>query len=240
MITIDDKDFKVGVGVITIGKRKLPDYKTEKSGADFKVFIDKDRKGVAYARNMLIKQFYDSGYDYWFIFDDDVYPNEPDHVSYIKYFTETAYKFNYDCFLSPEYFRDSICGSTDNGEIILFSDAMSQFMFCSRKMVEVIGYIPTLPNNYGYEDALFLEMLKLAQRNGLINNGVNGIPCPTKALCFIHPTDMYSDNIESFTNMTYEEKQSAISANAPYFEKIKNKISEGKYFFSFDEVMNGE
>lgn len=65
---------KIGVGVITVGKRPLKDYLVTDPNATFVVQYDRERKGVAYARNELMKKFYDEGYDYWFIFDDDCYP----------------------------------------------------------------------------------------------------------------------------------------------------------------------
>ena len=240
MITIQDKNFKVGVGVITTGKRPLPDYRTEQGGADLKVFMDSDRKGPGFGRNTLIKSFYDEGYDYWFIFDDDVYPTEPSHVSYIKYFTDVAYKNNFDCFMSPEFFRDSIIGSDSNGEVLLFDSGLIQFLFCSRKMIETVGYIPLLPSRYGYEDTLYLFMIVEAQRKGLLNKGVYGVACPSKALCYLHPADMYADNTTAFHNMSFEEKEASISSNKDYFEFMKVKIMEGKHYFSFEEAMRAE
>lgn len=68
---------KIGVGVITVGKRPLKDYLVTDPNATFVVQYDRERKGVAYARNELMKKFYDEGYDYWFIFDDDCYPVVP-------------------------------------------------------------------------------------------------------------------------------------------------------------------
>lgn len=57
------ENIKIGVGVITVGVRPLKDYLVTDPRADFRVFNDPDRKGVAYARNELMHQFYEEGYD---------------------------------------------------------------------------------------------------------------------------------------------------------------------------------
>ena len=64
---------KIGVGVITTGKRTLHNYLIDKQTL-FKVHLDSDKKGASHGRNHLMKYFYDEGCDYWFIFDDDCYP----------------------------------------------------------------------------------------------------------------------------------------------------------------------
>ena len=59
------ENLEVGIGIVTCGIRKL-DEKILKYNPV--IFEDKERKGAAYCRNMLIKQFYDEGKDYIFIF----------------------------------------------------------------------------------------------------------------------------------------------------------------------------
>lgn len=77
---------KIGVGVITTGKRALQNYQLAEDTL-FIVHEDKDKKGASHGRNTLMKQFYDAGCDYWFIFDDDCYPTRQ---GWEKYFAEIA------------------------------------------------------------------------------------------------------------------------------------------------------
>ena len=48
----------IGIGVVTCGIRKLNGNILKYNPV---IFEDKERKGAAYCRNMLIKQFYDEG-----------------------------------------------------------------------------------------------------------------------------------------------------------------------------------
>ena len=65
------KELNVGIGIVTCGIRKLDERILKYNPV---IFEDKERKGAAYCRNMLIKQFYKEGKKYIFIFDDDCVP----------------------------------------------------------------------------------------------------------------------------------------------------------------------
>ena len=60
---------KIEVGVITCGNRPIHEY-----GCDVGIFTDTEKRGAAYAKNRLIKKFYDECKGHIFIFDDDAYP----------------------------------------------------------------------------------------------------------------------------------------------------------------------
>ena len=224
---------KVGLGIITTGKRELPDYQLR---GDFvlKVFTDKDGKGPAFARNSLSKYFYKNGFTHWVIMDDDVKITQPPHAQFLSEMVRVADKGGWDMFISPEYFRDSIKCSHQWGEVLEWDGGgFIQWMMITPKVIETIGYIPQLKYGYGYEDGLYIEQMRQAQREGKLNNGIDGILMPTKMLSFIHPTDMYGDNKSPFGNMTQEEKLRQAEGNWEEYLSLRDKILAGDYKFEF-------
>ena len=226
-------NLKVGLGIITMGKRPLPDYHLAGEYA-LKVFADKDKKGPAFARNSLSKEFYDEGYDYWVIMDDDVLITQPPHAQMLKEMTDVAHKGNWDMFISPEYFRDKIKCAHQNGEVLEWEGgAFTQWMMISPKVVDTIGYMPILKYGYGYEDGLYIEQMRQAQREGKLNNGIDGVLMPAKMLAFIHPTDMFGDNTTSFHNMSAEEKLSQSKGNWDEYLMRRDDILKGNIYCPF-------
>ena len=236
MINVNNKQFKVGIGVITTGKRHLPDYdlSNESLGEDesihLEVFVDAHRKGAAHGRNTLIKYFYDNGYDYWCIFDDDVLVTQPSHTHFMKELTRIASEGEWDWFASPEYFRDTIINAYDNGQVLAFKEkGYIQWLFMNRNTVEKAGYIPPLKNAYGFEDTLYSIQLQKLSNNNELNHGVGHNVCPAKMLAYLHPTDMFSDNLSPFDNMTQQQKKEQADGN--WLEFIEKKdIIEGTDF----------
>lgn len=221
------EDIKIGVGVITVGVRPLKDYLLTDPRADFRVFNDPDRNGVAHARNALMKQFYDEGYDYWFIFDDDCYPVKQ---GWETYFVEQAQKANWDFFGMPEYFKDTMMFSYD--EIIFWEQAMCQFALYSRKVVETMGYFRPYTHGYGFEDAEWINRLKASG----LNKSAHGVPCPVRIMAYIHPDDVFGDNPLPFANLTKEEKEEAIGINWEEYKLSLEDIANGKIRISYEEA----
>ena len=243
MIKVGDKEYKVGVGVITTGKRELPSYDMESEdlsdGESFhlEVFNDKDRKGAAYGRNSLIKYFYDNDFDFWVVFDDDVFVTQPSHTHFLKEMIRVAVKGEWDWFASPEYFRDHIVASHQDGEVLQWQEAgYIQWLFMSKKVVDVAGYIPHLKNAYGFEDTLYSYQLQKKSKEGKLNNGVGGNVCPAKMLAYLHPTDMFGDNTTPFNNMTQEQKKEHADGNWLEFIEKKNIIESTDFYQDFEGV----
>ena len=226
------ENIKIGVGVITVGVRPLKDYWITDPRADFRVFNDPDRRGVTYARNSLMKQFYDEGYDYWFIFDDDCYPAKD---GWETYFVNQAIEGGWDFFGMPEYFKDKLIGSY--GEIMFWELAMCQFALYSRKVVDTIGYFKAYPNGYGFEDSEWIYRL----RHAGLNKGAQGIPCPIRIMAYIHPDDVFGNNPAPYANLTKEEKEAAIGENMVAYQQSLEDVNNGKYYVSFEEALtNGK
>lgn len=229
-------ELKVGLGIITVGKRELPDYSLSEEYT-LKVYTDTERKGPGYSRNYLSREFYEQGYDYWVIMDDDVEITSPSHSQFLQVMTDIAQRGNWDMFISPEYFRDSIKCSHQNGEVLEWSDGgFTQWMMISPKVIDTIGYMPILKYGYGYEDGLYIEQMRQAQREGKLNNGVDGVLMPTKMLAYIHPTDMFGDNTSPFGNMSQEEKLKESQGNWEEFLVRRQEILQGNIYCAFTEV----
>lgn len=222
------ENIKIGVGVITVGVRPLKDYLVTDPRADFRVFNDPDRKGVAYARNELMHQFYEEGYDYWFIFDDDCYPVME---GWETYFVDQAVSGGWDFFGMPEYFKDKVVGS--KGEVILWELAMCQFAMYSRAVVEKMGYFRPYTHGYGFEDAEWGHRLKAAG----LNHGIQAIPCPLRIMAYIHPDDVFGNNPMPFANLTKEEKEAAIGINWEEYKASLEDIKNGKIRLSYEEAL---
>lgn len=239
MIKVNGKEFKVGIGVITTGKRHVPDYdlmneSLEGEEIHLEVWVDSERKGAAFGRNSLIKYFYDNGYDYWCIFDDDVLVTEPPHTHFMKEMVRIADKGRWDWFASPEYFRDTIIASHQDGEVLEWKETgYIQWLFMARKVVDVAGYIPHLKNAYGFEDTLYSYQLQKKAKEGLLNNGVGGNVCPAKMLAYLHPTDMFADNLAPFDNMSRQDKEEQANGNWLEFIDKKNVIEQTDFYYKF-------
>lgn len=221
---------KIGIGVITVGKRPLPDYRL-REGDLFEVFNDTERKGAAYGRNFLMNKFYEEGCDYWFIFDDDVHPTMD---GWQDYFVNQA-KEGWDFFGMPEYFKDPIVGG-NGGEILSFERCLVQFALYSRKLVETAGFYRRFTNAYGFEDTEYVYRIQELQKAGLLNQGIYGFPCPVRVMAYIHPDDVFGNNPTPYINMTKEAKEFGVGQNVDEYHKSLEDVRNGKVYWSYAEA----
>lgn len=221
------KDIKVGVGVITVGTRPLKDYIVTYPGAEFIVQYDENREGVSLARNRLMKKFYDQGFDYWFIFDDDCYPVYP---GWEKYFIDQAIEGGWDFFGMPEYFKEEVISS--DKEIVVYKEGLCQFAMYSRAVVEKAGYYRIFSHGYGFEDSEYIKRIPAAG----LNKGVAGVVSPLRVMAYIHPDDVFGNNPTPYANLTKEEKGQGIETNwNEYLDSLKD-LENGKTYVSFEEA----
>lgn len=222
---------KIGVGVITVGSRPLQNYFTDPTTM-FKVYTDTEHKGASHARNELMKHFYDSGCDYWFIFDDDCYPTRQ---GWEKYFTDIAEKEDWDFFGMPEFFKDDIL-SPASCEVSIFNRGLTQFAMYSRKLVETAGYFRKFTHRYGFEDTEYIHRVLKLQEKGVLNHGALGLPCPIRVMAYIHPDDVFGNNPSPYINVSSDDKQAGIEINVEEYRKSIEEINSGKLFWSYEEA----
>ena len=218
------KDYpKVGIGVITMGIRKLKEY-PRSVYSEFFVFIDKEKKGPGAARNKCLEYFSNLGCDHIFLFDDDCYPLKS---GWEDMAIKSAEKNNVYFMALPEKFK-SVKIMHPTSEIQYWNQALGCFTYHSKKSLETIGGYNTTYNRYGFEDAGIKERAKLANLCG----NFEGFPFPIELIDIIHSEDVYSEN--PTPNIKYEDKVVLIKENEPiYLEELK-QARLGNYFYSYN------
>lgn len=200
---------KVGIGVITMGLRKLKDYRTGEHL--FYVYTDTERKGVAHARNECLHHLYEQGCDYIFVFDDDCYPTND---GWIDYYVDQMEQSGLHFFTLPESFKNPLRCVKE--EIGFWDGTLCQFAMYSRTLIENVGYYNNAYDRYGHEDSAYMWRVR---RSGL-NGPIDGLPSPIRTLAYIHSEDVYGENPES--NISAEDKQTYIEKNREIYEKEIN------------------
>lgn len=210
---------KIGVGVITAGVRPLKDYRLAE-GTQFYVYVDKERKGPAYARNQCLRKLYDDGCDYIFLFDDDCYPVMD---GWEKYFIDQASENSVHYMAIPEVFKTGFEGQ-NSGEMMLWDGACGCFIYQTRYCIDTIGGYNSDYVKYGLEDAARSHRAKKA--------GMTGDPhyfsFPLRGLAYIHSEDIFG--VTAIQNMTMEEKLKYVYQNQETYNK---EIGSSKLFYEF-------
>lgn len=210
---------KIGVGVITTPNRQINDNieKFTDPSANLYIYLDKEFKGAAHARNALLSQLSDC--DHVFLFDDDCYPVM---TGWEQYFIEQAKKHNIGYIVLPEAFKTPLISL--NGEMAVWNGGIGCFSYQNQQALKAIGGYNTAYSKYGFEDA---GRLFRAIRAGL--TGGEYPSCPIRAIAYIHSEDVYAENPN--VNYTYEQKQKFIEMNKPIYHA---EIS-GKLYYPFND-----
>lgn len=196
---------KIGVGMITGGKRPIPQQLYDNTAGEVFVYHDIEHRGPSYSRNQVLKHF--SGYDYLFIFDDDCYP---DRHGYEKYFIEQARKHDVHWMGIPNIFDNEIHHIED--EMVWWPGGLGPFQFLTRHALDTLGGYNTAYDFYGWEDIAYEVR---ARRVGFLGK-YNGSPFPLRGLAYIKSLDMYGNK----TNQVYttlEEKKMYAEKNHALF-----------------------
>lgn len=202
---------KVGIGIITCQNRPIhPNFLNLISGPTTTfVYTDHERKGPAYGRNECLKVLSEAGCDYFFLFDDDVYPVHEDWQSILVDLHESTgiHLFGY-----PDK-RDKEPKSI-LGPIEFYQWNTGCFISLTRDMLEAIGYFNPAYKVYGFEDIAYLYR---ARRSGLAGNGLAD-PTPTQIYDLIYAEDILGV-IDSEANMSVVQKTAAIDLNRDDFNR---------------------
>lgn len=226
---------KIGIGVITVQKREIhPNILNLISQpTQFYVFTDHERKGPGFGRNECIKNLYDSGCDYIFIFDDDTYPIKKGWEDLV---IQAANNNDLHCFGYPNPVAAAVNANlssklrTDNG-IDYWQWNTGCFKFVTRRFVEEVGYFNNEYHTYGHEDVGYLYR---ARASKLCGPG-DADPAPVNLTDYIFSSDIFGDassGFDGFANMSQEEKVRAINANRATFD---SEVSSGKIYYPYDQ-----
>lgn len=207
---------KIGVGVITAGKRPIRDYRCAPD-TQFRVFHDASLSGPGHMRNECLKHFYDAGCDFIFCFDDDVYPVMD---GWEHYFIEQSKQSGVAFFALPHSFVSRLEQLIPGSEIGLWrGHLLTQFAMYSREVIEKVGYYDLRLGRYGYEDDLYIRRCCWAGLTGSDDDWL--LPSPVKVLGYIYSEDVHGTT--QIQNMTAEEKKPHIEFAVPVWEQLRKE-----------------
>lgn len=211
---------KVGVGVITAGRRQIQEYYTESSEhqVEFHVQLDEKLQGPAFMRNACLRKFYDNGCDFIILFDDDTYPIRSGWIDYV---VEQHKLSGNHWFGIPDPFRDTV--QSVQGEVVYWDNLIGALSFYTRKLLDTVGGYNTQYIRYGYEDCGYQHRVR---NSDLIKS--EGMPSPLKLMTWIKAEDVL--HCVSQQNMSQEEKQYYIDLNRLVFEQ---EIRQNQLFYDF-------
>lgn len=133
----------IGIAVTTVPERKKILNKTlkqiEKYAPDdmfLYVHVDKAYKGIPYAKNACLKELYDAGCEYFFLFDDDTYPLKKD---WYKPYIESGKNHLMYQFKLPDSHSSDMREIYRNKDIVAYSHTRGAMLFCTRKVVDTVG-----------------------------------------------------------------------------------------------------
>lgn len=226
---------KIGIGVITVQNREIhPNILNLISQpTQFYIFTDHERKGPGFGRNECIKNLYDSGCDYIFMFDDDTYPVKKgweDHI--IRAATDN----DIHCFGYPNSNAAVVNAALSNklrtvNGVDYWQWSTGCFKFITRRFVEEVGYFNNEYHTYGFEDVGYLYR---ARASRLCGPG-DGDPAPVNLSDYIFSSDIFAEattGFDPYANMSPHEKSKAIDSNRGTFT---TEVSSGKIYYPYDQ-----
>lgn len=138
---------KIGIAVTTVPERKKTFSKTWKNiqkylpdGAVLYQVVDDQYKGIPYAKNKCLKELYEAGCDYFFLFDDDTHPIKKDwHKPYIDSGkNHLMYQFKL-----PNKPVNDMREVYRNKEIVAYTHTRGAMLFCTKKVLDTVGGFDT-------------------------------------------------------------------------------------------------
>lgn len=198
---------KIGIGVITMGKRELhpyligPDLPGHERGTF--VVTDEHGAGVAPTRNACLRTMLAAGCEHFFLFDDDCWPVMAGWESYFL----GAHRASGADFLGlPEAFKSRPLGW--DGETLYWNSIVGCFSSQTRHAIDVLGGYNETYKRYGYEDA---GRNHRAYKAGIAGDFEGGWASPLRSTSYIHSADVYDEH--PVPNLTVVEKTRLIEAN---------------------------
>lgn len=208
-----DKPYKIGVGVTTgdsakgwLGYNFMP--------ADiWHLQANYDQISVANDKNSLIKNMYDDGVEYFFIFDDDCFPiKEGWEQFFIDGYIKTGIQHFVLCNPVNSLYQSG------NEDVSLYLTGTGCMLFMTRKVIDTVGYINPAYGKYGYEHVAYSHRIRMSGLTPAWYVSLNGWEE------YIYAWDLDKDGAEKHNffkiqAMTKEEKVEHIKHNESIFNK---------------------
>lgn len=192
------------LGIISTGARPILLSVCENTSSDttLYVFYDRDRRGVAYARNEVIRAFEQSAADVLFLMDDDVELSVP---GWERVFLEHPH-LNFAGYPNPRK------GPPANslGGMSFWRFITGAFYYMTREHLRQVGYFNTKLGRYGWTDVGYMERARRIYGPTFA--------FPIQALPMILPRDIYFGNPSRSEILSREEKDEWIERNRPVHE----------------------
>lgn len=214
---------KIGIGITTTKNRNINNnfFKYITQNIQFYINVDNKMEGVSKGRNNCIKNLYENGCDYIFLFDDDCYPIM---YGWEQYFIDSFIKSNIHHFTLCNSFGSQLISADPN--IIYWDGGLGCFRFMTRELIEKVGYFNTKYDRYGFEDAGYNNR---CIRSGICGTG-NGYPSPVITNAYIYSEDVYHQNPN--VNIVMEDKLKYIERNHPIYTE---EINSNQIYYPYEQ-----
>jgi len=223
---------KIGIGT-TLPKKEyagnLRGLKT-KSTKDNKIVFsyNSDQTTIAKDKNKLIKELYDDGCDYIFIFDDDCFPIKE---GWEQFFIDASIHTGCQHFIVGNDEHLNMIGE-DNG-LTYFQKGTGCMLFLTRKVVDEVGYMNNKYGKYGYEHAAYSYRI---HRAGLTPSWYTSVDGWEEYIYSWDLQKQYADKhkfvkVQQFTD---EEKNKYITENEYHYRKERRSI---KNYYDYEQLV---
>lgn len=201
----------VGIGITTTPSRShmlqecLENIEKRTKVSNLYVFNDIDYRGVAYAKNMCLKNLKHNSYI--FLFDDDCFPIDSNWMDYLidcfDYTGEHHFLFLNDKLHHP-------MKESNHVGITKYKECGGVFMALTSRALNTVGYMDSEYKGWGFEHA--------GWSNRVYKHGLNSAPylMPNKLPVMLYAYD-YNKKIES--SISNEEKQKNYQHNMKVFQR---------------------
>ena len=187
-------------------------------------YIDTDKKGVAYGKNMCLYNL--QGCEHVVLFDDDCFPKKD---GWLDFFTKSGH--NHLLYMTPKHYQKlmTIAG------IEYYGLSAGAFMYMTKKAIDTVGYFNPEYGRYGYEHAGYTHRI---YRSKLIPTKY---PVLVGTSEYLHSLDINKDDnhlydIEHKPSLTKEEYETNLNINNPIYMRETGLNEHIRYEFTPNNI----
>jgi GT2 family glycosyltransferase len=216
---------KIGIGCLTYNR---PDHlrwwvkqvkeHTPDNGVTVHIANDnKERKGVAFRSTECIRELYNAGCKYFFLFNDDCAPIKD---GWAEYFISASNESGNNHFIYQHETPSVNLVKSENG-INSFDNCNGAMLFFTREVVDKVGGFNPDFGIYGYDHAEY--------SNRIFSTGLNPMGkylCPDKASDYIYSLDIdhhkpeWHKQLKHKSSMSPAEALYHVQKSKPVFERV--------------------